>query len=107
MIPTAALPHKVSIKALTGTTGTGAPAYGTAQTGVRSVMVTDRKTIRAAFGDDVTAGAMCTVRPGATLSVGSLVTHGSDSYEVLEIRHVNDLRRAHHDELLLDGPRPA
>lgn len=107
MIPTAALPHTVSIKPLTGTTGTGAPAYGAAYLNVHASMVTDARTIRAAYGDDITAGAACLIRPGLTVPVGSLVTHGSRLYEVLEIQNVDELRRRHHDELLLDGPRPA
>lgn len=107
MIPTAVLPDVVDIDPLTGITGTGAPAYGTRLADKPAKLVTDAKTIRDRFGDDHTAGAMCQVRPGMAIPVGSLVTAGADRYEVLEVRHVSELRRAHHDELLLEGPRPA
>lgn len=107
MIPTASLRDTVSITPPAGTSGTGVPVYGTPVAGVPTSMVTDAKTIRDMFGRDVTAGAASIVRPTVAVAVGSLITHSTGRYEVLEIRRVSELRRPHHIELLLDGPRPA
>lgn len=106
MIPTAALPHEVTIEAAAGTTGGGAPAYGEPVT-VRARVVGKRRQVRTSTGVDIIASATATIRPGPTVPAGSLLTHGADLYEVVDTATAVELRRPHSVELILDGPRPA
>lgn len=105
MIPTAELPHTVTIEERDGTTGGGSPAYATPYT-VRARIEQQRKQVRNAEGSVVYTNATATIRP-RTVPSGSLLTHGTDIYEVLDSADAMELRRKERTELVLDGPRPA
>lgn len=105
MIPTAELPHTVTIEERDGDTGGGAPAYRTPYT-VRARLEGKRRQVKAADGSVTIADAVAIIRP-RSVPAGSLVTHGSDRYEVLTAIDVMELRRKERTDLVLDGPRPA
>lgn len=105
MIPTAMLPHEATIAERTGSTGTGAPAYAQPSP-LKGRLTTERRKVRTDEGAIVTADATFLTRP-RTAVVGSVLTFGTDSYEVVGTRSPLDLRRPHHTELLLAGPREA
>lgn len=105
MIPTAELPHTVTIEERDGTLGGGAPAYATPYT-IRARIEGKRRQVKAADGSVTIADAVAVIRPRSIPS-GSLLTHGDDRYEVLLSADVMELRRRERTELVLDGPRPA
>lgn len=107
MIPTAELPHWGTIELRDGTTGGGAPAYGTPRR-LRCKVDGRRRQVRRTDGTVVIAAATATLRPTSVTS-GSRFTHvdTGDVYEVLEVTSPMELRRIEKTELILDGPRPA
>jgi hypothetical protein len=105
VIATAELPHTVTIEERDGTTGGGSPAYATPYT-VRARIEQQRKQVRTADGAVAYANSVAIIRPRPIPS-GSLLTHGTDRYEVLDSADVMELRRVERTELVLDGPRPA
>lgn len=105
MIATAELPHVVTIEERDGSTGGGAPAYATPYT-VKARIEAQRKQVRTAEGAVTYANSVAIIRP-RPIPAGSLLTHGTDRYEVLDSADVMELRRVERTELVLDGPRPA
>lgn len=110
MIPTAVLPHRVTLRAYQGEGGTGGPVFGPDLTDVPARIVGKRRAVRTRDGADVIADATCDLRPrhrGQTLDVlaQSEVTHGDRTYTVLGVAETVDLTRAHGVQLLLEGPR--
>jgi hypothetical protein len=105
VIPTAELPHLVTIEELDGTLGSGAPNYATPYR-VRARLEGKRRQVRGSDGAVVIASSVAIIRP-RSVPAGSLVTHGGHRYEVLDSADVMELRRRERTELVLDGPRPA
>lgn len=106
MISTADLPHRVTVRAREGTTGTGDPAFARPVRGVPARVDGRRRQVRTGTGAVVIASATATMRPGVCAPVGSLIEHGDRLYEVLDVSEAMDYRRVDHVDLLLDGPRP-
>lgn len=106
MIPTADLPHRVTIRARTGTAGSGGPVFARPVRGVPARLEGRRRTVRTGTGDTVICSATAIIRPGVTVAKGSLVENGDDIFEVLDVLDAVDAHRLSHRELLLDGPRP-
>lgn len=105
MIPTAELPHRVTIEDKVGTSGNGAPVYGPARSNIAAKIDGRRRAVRNREGVDVIASATAVLRP-RTVPPGSRVTHGQRRYEVLEAVDKMELRRVELTTLILDGPRP-
>lgn len=106
MIPKAVLRQRVRIDRRTGINGAGASVYAEPELDVPARLVRQTRTVRTPQGADVVATAVCQVRPGLDVPSGSLVTLDGESWEVLDVQHALDLSRPHHDDLVLDGPRP-
>lgn len=104
-IPTAALPHRVTIEPYEGQTAEG-PSYGD-PVSVRARVVSKRAMIRTSDGREVTATASVTIRPGRDIPAESRVTHGTQVFTVLDAAHVHELRGPYSWRLLCDGPRGA
>lgn len=104
MIPHAVLPHRITVEAFLGATGAGPAALGAPKT-VRARVIRKRQVFKTPEGVDVVSSAVAIVRPGAVdAPPQSAVTHGDRTYEVLTVETVDELRRAHHDVLVLgDG----
>ncbi len=107
MIPTAALPQRVTIEAWTGQTGEGAPTYAAPQTGVPARVIRKGTQVRTTEGTVTLATAVAQIRPGRTVPPQSRLTNGADVYEVDDVGHEFDGRRPWLDNLILNGPRPA
>lgn len=105
MIPTAELPHTVTIEPAAGTTGTGAPAFGSPFS-VPARVEGKRRSVRTSTGVDVIADAVATIRPGWKVPVGSRVTLGDRRFTVLGEGEQMELRRPEKVELILEGIRP-
>lgn len=106
MIPTAALPHRVTIEPYLGNTAEG-PTYGPARTDVPARVVGKRRMVRDATGQDVTAVATITIRPGTAVPAESRIVHGDQTYTVLDAAESAELGRSHSWQLICDGPRGA
>lgn len=106
MIPTAALPHRITIEPYLGETATG-PSFGAARTNVRARVVAKRRMVRDSTGRDIIAAATITVRPGAAIPAESRITHGTQTFTVLDAAESAELGRTHSWQLICDGPRGA
>lgn len=104
-VPTAALPHTVTITPFLGNTAEG-PSYGPATT-VRARVVGKRRMVRTSDGRDVIAAATVTIRPGVNVPVESRITHGDRSYTVIDAAQGHELNSAHSWQLICDGERGA
>lgn len=105
-IPTASLPHRITVEPHQGTTGTGEPVYG-APLSLRARVVGKRRAVRNSDGVDVIADATAQLRPDVGhIPTESRVTHQGQLWDVLGWAQQQDLRRPHHVELLLEGPQP-
>lgn len=105
MIATALLPDRIRIDPFLGSDGEGAPVYGTPVLNVPARMYEVRRQVRSSTGVDVVSVQLCQVRPGLGIVAESLVTLDGESWEVSSIEHARELKRHHHDDLVLDGPR--
>lgn len=103
-IPTAALPHTVTIEPYEGTDGSGRPVFG-APRRVRARVASRRTAVRTAEGVDVIATAVCTMRPGPAVPAESRITNGTQTYTVLDVARSDDTARQAGQILTLDGPR--
>lgn len=108
MIPTAALPERIIIEPFTGaTTGNGAPAHDVPLTAVPARRVGKRRQIRTSDGVDVICDDQFDTRPlPVDVPPQSLITCGSDVFTVLAVIPIAELRRPHHVQFLVEGPRP-
>lgn len=104
MIPTAALPHRVTITPYLGDTAEG-PTFGTPVTGVPARVVARRRQVTTANGTNIVAPATITLRPGVTVPAESTVTHGTQTYTVLEVSASMQLGADYCTRLICDGPR--
>lgn len=102
-IPTATLPLRVTIEPYLGSTSTG-PAYGAATT-VRARKVGRRRAVRTSEGVDVISSASFVFRPDVVLAAESRITHGADTYTVLDVADSVELTRSYAFEVLVEGPR--
>lgn len=105
MIPTAVLRERATIRPYLGTSGQGAPLFGTPLTGVPGRLVGKRRAVRTREGVDVIADATLDVRPGLDVVAESEVQVRGRTYTVLAIADAEELNRPHHTELILEGPR--
>lgn len=105
MIPTAALPHKITIEAYEGDTAEG-PSFGPGCT-VKARVVGKRRMVRTSDGRDVMAVATITIRPGIDVPAESRISHGDQTYTVLDAGESAELRGPHSWRLICDGPRGA
>lgn len=101
-IPTASLPHRVTIEAYLGDTAYG-PTFAAA-TAVRARKVGRRRAVRTSDGVDVISSASFVFRPDVTLAAGSRITHGTDTYTVLDVAESIELHRGYALEVLVEGP---
>lgn len=106
MIPTAALPQRVTIEAWTGQTGEGAPTYDPPQR-CRARVIRKGTQVASPEGTITLASAVAQIRPGRTVPAQSLFTNGVDVYEVVDVAHEFNGTRPWLDNLILSGPRPA
>lgn len=106
MIPTAALPHRVTLRRYLGPSAYG-PRYGPPERRIRARLTGKRRMVRTSTGVDVIADATCLLRPCGPIPVESTITdlHGR-SYTVLGVADNPGLVRDHNVELILEGPRP-
>mgnify|MGYP007075790353 CR=1 FL=1 len=105
-IPTASLPHRITVEPHTGTTGTGEPVYG-APMQLKARVVGKRRLITTAEGNNVLADATAQLRPDVGhIPTESRVTHQGRLWEAHGWAQQEDLRRGHHVELILQGPKP-
>src|SRR5690606_14887499 len=88
------------------TTGSGEDAYGEPAVDLPCRVVKRTSRYVTAEGIDALAAAQVWVRPGVHAPISSLFQSGSEAYRVVGVRHENELRRPHHDVLLVDGPFP-
>ncbi len=102
MIPTAALPHFVTVEAFLGDAFDG-ESFGPASVMLPARVTGHRRRVTAADGSDVTGDATITIRP-RSVPVGSKVTHGTDVYRVLAASDAVELRRPVATELIVAGP---
>ena len=102
MIPTAALPHFVTVEAFLGDSFDG-ENFAAASTRLPARVTGTRRRTTAADGSDVIGDAVITIRP-RSVPVGSKVTHGSDVYRVLASSDAVELRRPVSTELIVAGP---
>lgn len=106
MIPTAALPHTITVRPLTGTSGMGGPVFGPEFT-VKARIVRKATQVRGPEGTVTLADTVAQIRPGKDIPIGSHVVHNSDTGEVAEIGHESNLSRPWVDNLILISPRQA
>lgn len=104
MIPTATLPHRVTIEPHESTAGNGTVVYGRPLR-VRGRVVGKRRAVKTSTGVDVIGSAVCIVRPDSRITAESQLTHGTRTYTVLDVASAEDGTNAHHVELILEGPR--
>ena len=102
MIPTAALPHFVTIEDFEGDSFEG-ENFAAPSLRLPARVVGKRRRVTVADGSDVMGDAVITLRPRA-VPVGSKVTHGDDVYRVLATADAVELRRPHSTELIVAGP---
>lgn len=108
MIPTTALPHRVTLEAHTGQTGDGAPTFSAPVPRVPARVLRKGTQVRSAEGTITLASAAIQTRPiSVALPPQSKITHGEDIYELVEHRQEHEGRRRWCDLLVVDGPRPA
>lgn len=104
MIPSALLPHRVTVEAYAGN-GANGPLYG-GPTTVRGRLVARRRMLRDPHGVQVVADAEFIVRPNVTVPVESRVTTADGRvFEVLDSSDNGDLDRTSFRTLTLAGPR--
>ena len=104
MIPTAVLPHKVTIEPLEGTAGVGSPVYGRPLR-LRGEMKRKRRSVKSPTGAKVTSTATCVIRPNPKVTALSRLTHRARTYTIIYIDEVDAGQHTHHVELILEGPR--
>lgn len=102
MIPTAALPHFVTVSDFLGDSFTGED-FDTPSRPLPARVVGKRRRVTAADGSDVTGDAVIVLRP-RSVPVGSKVTHGANTYRVIATADAVELRRPHSTELIVAGP---
>lgn len=102
MIPTAALPHFVTVADFLGDSFEG-ESFGSPSVQLPARVEGKRRRVTAADGSDVLGDAVITLRP-RSVPVGSKVTHGTNTYRVLAASDAVELRRAHSTELIVAGP---
>lgn len=103
-IPTAALPHRVTITPYLGHTAEG-PSYGPEQRDVPARVVGRRRQVTTANGTNVVAPATVTLRPGVSVPAESVITHCGQTYTVLEVSSAMTLGPEYSTRLICDGPR--
>lgn len=105
MIPTAALPHRVTIAALLGDTSTG-PKFAPEGGPVRARIVGTRRRVTTGNGTVTIADGTIVIRPPAVpVPVGSKVFHAGQEYLVLDTATAEELRRPFACELIVQGPK--
>ena len=104
MIPTAALPDRVTVEHYLGTTGAGTPAYG-APVSARSRKVGRVRTVRSANGNDTVSSYSFVFRPTVVVPPLSRITHGDDTYTVIDASDARQLHRGWALEVAVEGPR--
>lgn len=105
MIPTAALPHQVTIAPYVGDTSVG-PSFDPEGAPVRARIVGKRRRVTAAGGTDTIADATIVIRPpAAPVPVGSKVFHAGQTYIVQDVETSEELRRPHSVGLIVTGPK--
>lgn len=104
MIPTAVLPHKVTIEPVEGTAGVGTAVYGRPLR-VRGEMRRKRRSVKGPTGAKITSTASCVIRPNDRVTALSRLTHRDRTYTVIDIDEIDAGQRSHHVELILEGPR--
>lgn len=104
-IPTATLPHTVTITPYLGD-GAEGPMYGTAVT-ARARVVGRRRQVTTANGTNIVAPATVTLRPGVSVPAESKITHDGQTYTVLEVSTAMQLGSDYCTRLICDGSRGA
>lgn len=106
MIPTAALPHTISIERYLGSTAYG-PTWAPAEM-VRTRLTGRRRAVKNASGVDVIADATAILRPGQAVPAESRVTDATGRvFTVIGVTDNPGLVRGHNTELILAGARPS
>lgn len=105
MIPTAALPHRVTVARYLGNSAYG-PTWG-APVRMRARVTGKRRAVKTSNGVNVIADATCVLRPCKEIPAESTLTHHGRIYTVLGVMDNPGLVRDHNTELILTGPRPA
>lgn len=106
MIPTAVLRDRATLRPFLGTTGQGAPVFGTPVDDVPCRIVGKRRAIRTRDGVDVVADAVIQIRPRQDdLVAESEVCVRGRTYTVLAVADAEELARPHHTDLIVEGPR--
>ena len=104
MIPTALLPHRVTIEAYQGNSANG-PVFADPVT-IRARVVGKRRAVRTREGVDVITSAVAVVRPTIEVPAESKLTHGARTFIVLDVADGEDFNgRTHNRELMLEGPQ--
>jgi hypothetical protein len=106
VIPTAALPHRVTVERYAGPSAYG-PTWD-APVKMRARLTGRRRAVKTADGVDVIADATAEVRPCKAIPAESKITdsHGRE-FTVVGVADNPGLVRDHNTELILSGPRPA
>lgn len=108
MIPTAALPHRVTLEAHVGQAGAGAPTFGAPVRHIPARVLRKGTQVRSAEGTITLTSAAIQTRPiSGALAPQSRITdeRTGDRYELVEHRQEHEGRRRWCDLLLVDGPR--
>ncbi len=103
-IPTAALRQQVTIEAFTGDGALG-PTFSAAGPLTRCRIVGKRRAVRTRAGVDVISSASIIFRPDVSAPAESRITHGADTYTVLDVAPSEELTRPHSLTVLVEGPR--
>lgn len=104
MIPTALLPHRITVERYAGSSAYG-PVYGAAVK-MRARVTPKRRMVTTSTGDTVVADATVLIRPCREIPTESRVTHHGRTYLVAGVTDAAGLDEPHHSELILTGPRP-
>lgn len=107
MIATAELPDTVTIEPYEGTTGLGGQSFGDPVT-VRARVVGQRRQVRTSGGVDLVADATIRVRPNLTVDVppeSRVTDQNGNVWTVVAAATAVELRRPHHVDLIVTGPR--
>lgn len=104
MIPTAVLPHRVTVEPYESTAGNGTTIYGRALR-KRGLFVGKRRAVKTSTGVDVIGSGVFLMRPDDRVVAESKLTRGTRTYTVLDVAPSEDALHPHHVELILEGPR--